>query len=90
MNKSELIEVVAEGIGIEQATVKAVLNRALETIADTVTEGDEVQLSGFGVFSRSERAARSGVNPFTKKPFNNPAYHAPKFTPAKAFKESVR
>ena len=90
MNKSALIEAVAAGTGVAQATVKTVLNAALENIVDTVKEGDEVQLSGFGVFSRSERAARSGMNQFTNKPFNNPAYHAPKFTPAKAFKESVR
>ncbi len=90
MNKSELIEEVVHNTGISQKDVKTVLNDALETIVAEVADGVEVQLSGFGKFTRVERAARSGVNSFTKKPFKTPAHHAPKFTPAKDFKSTVR
>ena len=90
MNKSQLIETVAAGTGIAQATVKAVLNGSLDTIADVVSKGDEVQLSGFGKFERVNRVARSGVNSFTGKPFKTKAHGAPKFSPARDFKAAVR
>lgn len=89
MTKTELIGEVAKSTGILQKDVKIALEAAFSNIMETVTEGDDVQLSGFGKFTRVERAARSGTNQFTGKPFKVPAHFAPKFVPARDFKDMV-
>ncbi len=89
MNRSKLIKEVADYTHVLQADVKKVLASICDTIIETVSDGEDVQLSGFGKFIRTKRSARSGKNSFTGKPFSVPAHHAPKFQPSKDFKESV-
>ena len=89
MNKSELIEEVAGDTGVTQINTKVVIEATLEAIAEQVVAGNDVQLSGFGKFSRIDRTGRSGINQFTGKKYSTSAHHALKFEPAKALKERV-
>lgn len=65
MNKTELVKKIAEKAEISQAQAKSVLEATLESIKEALQGGDSVQLIGFGTFSVSERAARTGKNPRT-------------------------
>lgn len=67
MNKSELISAIAEKSGLSKVDSKKALDATLETISEEVKAGGKVVLVGFGTFSVSERSARKGINPRTKK-----------------------
>ena len=60
-----------------------------ETVAETLQNGDKIQLVGFGTFEVAERAARTGKNPQTGKEIKIPASKAPKFKAGKALKDTV-
>jgi nucleoid DNA-binding protein len=59
-------------------------------VADSLVAGQEVYIPGFGKFSVVVRKARTGLNPQTKKKINIPETKVPKFTAAKALKESIK
>lgn len=65
MNKTQLIDAVAEKAGLSKADAKKALDAVLCSITEAVKGGDKVTLVGFGTFSVSERAARTGRNPQT-------------------------
>jgi DNA-binding protein HU-beta len=65
MNKAELIDKIAEDAGINKKQAGAALDSFTDTIAKTLKKGDKVTLVGFGTFSVSKRAARTGRNPQT-------------------------
>ena len=65
MTKTELIAAIAAGAGISKAAAKKALDTTTATIAGAVKKGDKVALVGFGTFSTTKRAARTGVNPAT-------------------------
>jgi nucleoid DNA-binding protein len=67
MNKTELIDAVAEKANASKAAAGAVIGAALEAITEAVAKGESVQFIGFGTFSVQERAARTGRNPQTGK-----------------------
>ena len=89
MNKQELIDAVADSTGESKVATAAALDAILETIARAVTNGDAVQLIGFGSFSVGARAARMGRNPATGAEIHIPAAKTVKFTAGKAFKDAV-
>ena len=89
MNKAELISAAAEQAGLSKKDTEAVVNATLDTIANTLAEGEEVRLVGFGTFEVSERAARTGLNPRTKETIEIAASKAPKFKAGKALKDLV-
>lgn len=65
MNKTEFIDAIASKTGLTKKDAGASLEATLETITEALSKGDSVQFIGFGTFSTSKRAARSGVNPST-------------------------
>lgn len=65
MNKTQLIDAVAAKAGLSKVDAKKALDAVLDSIAEAVKSGDKVALVGFGTFSVSERAARTGRNPQT-------------------------
>jgi DNA-binding protein HU-beta len=79
MNKSELINAIAEKSGLSKVDSKKALDATLETIAEEVKAGGKVVLVGFGTFSVSERSSRKGINPRTKEAIEIPAKKAAKF-----------
>lgn len=89
MTKKELIDVVAEGAGINKKEAKAAIDTLLSTIEDTLLKGDDVVLAGFGTFKVKTRAARNGVNPRTKEPVVIPESKVPTFKPGKALKDKI-
>lgn len=89
MNKSELVASMAEKTGLKKVDVEKVLKAFTETVADELKKGEKIQLVGFGTFEVSERAARVGRNPQTKKEIQIPASKAPKFKAGKALKDSL-
>jgi len=64
MNKRDLIDAISGRLGDKKSATEAV-NAVLETIQSTVANGDKVAITGFGVFEKSQRAARAGRNPAT-------------------------
>jgi DNA-binding protein HU-beta len=79
MNKSELISAIADKSGLSKVDAKKALDATLDTISAEVKSGGKVVLVGFGTFSVSERSARKGINPRTKKSINIPAKKTAKF-----------
>jgi len=89
VNKSELIEAIAEHADLPKSSVSKVLEGFLETVTSTLTSGEEIALVGFGTFSVKERPERQGRNPATGEPITIAAARVPNFRPGKALKESV-
>ncbi len=90
MNKSQLVESVAEHTQLAKTHIEETLNAALDIIKKSVKKGDDVTLVGFGTFTKSKRKARTGRNPQTGKEIKIPAMTVPRFRPGKEFKETVR
>ncbi|HNU84947.1 MAG: HU family DNA-binding protein [Pseudomonadota bacterium] len=89
MNKGQLVEVVAKALGSKSAAEKAI-NATLKAVTDALKKGDKVTLVGFGTFSVTKRAARTGRNPQTGKEIKIKAKKVPKFTAGKALKDTIR
>ena len=67
MNKTELVEKIAEGSGLTKVDAKKALEATIAAIKEGLIAGDKFSLVGFGTFSISERPAREGINPATKE-----------------------
>lgn len=89
MNKTDLINKVADASEISKKDATKAVDSVFESISDALKEGDKVQLIGFGNFEVRERSARKGRNPQTGDEIEIPASKAPTFKPGKALKDSV-
>ena len=89
MNKTELIAVAAQAVGMTKKDTERVLNAALDAITAALVNGDKVQLSGFGTFELKDREARVGRNPHTKESVEIPATTVPVFKASKVLKDTV-
>ncbi|MFP3873608.1 MAG: HU family DNA-binding protein [Thiohalophilus sp.] len=89
MNKAELIDAVAEGADISKAAATRAVDTMFDRIADSLKQGDQVTLVGFGTFSVKDRAARTGRNPRTGEPIQIAASRVPGFKAGKALKDAV-
>ena len=89
MNKSELIERMASDADISKAAAELALESFTTSVQSTLKKGGTVTLVGFGSWSVTKRAARTGRNPKTGESIKIKARKAPKFTPGKAFKEAL-
>ena len=89
MNKSELIDSMSDKSGLSKKDAGKALEALINSVVETVSRNEKVQLIGFGTFEARERSARTGLNPQTKKPINIPATTAPVFKAGKVFKEAV-
>ncbi|MCK8515515.1 HU family DNA-binding protein [Methylonatrum kenyense] len=89
MNKSELIEAVAQSADLSKASATRAVDAVLESITGALKENDTVSLVGFGTFTVRERAARSGRNPRTGETIKIPASKVPGFKAGKALKDAV-
>jgi DNA-binding protein HU-beta len=89
MNKQELIDAVAGSTGESKAATGETIDAVLDAVTHAVTEGNAVQLIGFGSFSMGARSARVGRNPATGAEIQIPAAKTVKFTAGKAFKDAV-
>ena len=89
MNKSELIEAVAESADIPKAVATRALDAMVESVTDSLKKGESVSLVGFGTFTIKERAARTGRNPQTGQPIEISAAKVPSFKAGKSLKHGV-
>jgi DNA-binding protein HU-beta len=79
MNKAQLISDIAERSGLSKVDSKKALEAFLGSVASTLKAGDKIALVGFGSFSVVNKAARTGINPATKKPIKIAAKKVVKF-----------
>jgi DNA-binding protein HU-beta len=89
MNKSELIDQIAEAAEISKAAAGRALDATVAAVKETLKNGDTVSLIGFGTFYVGERAARTGRNPRTGKALKIKAAKVPKFRAGKGLKDAV-
>ena len=89
MNKTELIDAMAEAADISKAEAGRALDGMIDAITGAVKSNDTVSIIGFGTFALSERAARKGRNPKTGEEIQIKASKSPKFKAGKAFKDAV-
>ena len=90
MNKSELIDAIAKDAEITKVAAKKALESFIENVTNTLKKKDgKVALVGFGTFSVTERAARTGINPATKQPIKIEAKKVAKFKPGAELADAV-
>lgn len=90
MNKTELINVVAERTGATKKDTEAVINAFTETVTEALANGDKVQIVGFGTFETRHRAARTARNIQTGEVVQVPEKRVPAFKAGSKLKEVVR
>ena len=90
MKKQDFIKAVANSAGLSQDAVSKALGSMINTITSELKKGGEVNITGFGAFKISARAARNGVNPRTQQAIKIPAMNSPVFRAGKTLKEAVR
>ena len=89
MNKADLIAaIVAKGI-LSHRDAETAIDEALEIMEEALAKGEAVKLSGFGIFEKKERAARTGTNPSTGAKIEIPASNFVVFKPSKSLKEKL-
>lgn len=89
MNKTELIEKIAEGAELSKADSKKAVDAAIEAIKGALAGGDTVSIVGFGTFSVTERGAREGINPRTKEKIQIAAKKTVKFKAGAGLADAV-
>lgn len=89
MNKQELIEQIANEAGISKAAAAKVIDAFTGSVTAALKKGENVTLIGFGTFTVSERAARTGRNPQTGKELKIAARKAPAFRAGKVLKDAL-
>ena len=89
MNKTELIDAVADAADLSKADAGRAVDAVVDTITGALKDGDSVTLVGFGTFLVRARAARTGRNPQTGATIEIKAANAPAFKAGKALKDAV-
>ncbi len=89
MTKTELIAAITEKAGLSKADASKALAATLESVTEALKTEEKVALIGFGTFSVSLRAARTGKNPQTGQPLAIPASKAAKFKVGQQLKDAV-
>jgi DNA-binding protein HU-beta len=89
VNKAELIDAIAVRLGADKRAANNAVEAVLDTITRAVATGEKVAITGFGVFEKQVRKARTGRNPQTGAVVKIKATSVPKFRPASTFKEVV-
>lgn len=90
MNKAAIVDAVHEKMGSSKADAERIVDTVINCIIDTLKRGEEVSISGLGIFSVKDRAARTARNPRTGESVQVPAMKVPKFRAAKALKDAVK
>ena len=89
MNKSDLVDAIADSAGLSKADAGRALDALVDTVTGALKSGDAVSLVGFGTFSVRDRAARTGRNPRTGETIKIAASKNPAFKAGKALKDAV-
>lgn len=89
MTRNDLVEFIASKAGLTKADAGRALEATLEGIKTGLKKEGKVSLVGFGTFAAKKRAARSGINPLTKKPLNIPAKTVATFKAGSKLKDAL-
>jgi DNA-binding protein HU-beta len=89
VNRAELIDAIRNRLGVEKRTAENAVDAVLDTIQRAVAQGEKVAITGFGVFEKVDRAARTGRNPRTGEAVKVKKTSVPKFRPGSQFKGVV-
>jgi DNA-binding protein HU-beta len=89
VNRADLIDSIRDRLGADKKTAEAAVDAVLDTIQRAVATGERVAITGFGVFEKVERAARTGRNPRTGETVKVKKTSVPKFRPGTQFKGVV-
>ena len=90
MNKAEIIKAIAISASLTQVASERAVTGFVDAVKDCLKDGESVVLAGFGTFSVSKRAARTGRNPQTGKSIKIPAKNVVKFKVGSNLAESVK
>jgi DNA-binding protein HU-beta len=90
MTKADIVNEISEKTGIEKMTVQATVEAFMKTIRNSMIEGKNVYLRGFGTFVVKKRAEKIGRNISKNTTVVIPAHYIPAFKPAKTFSERVK
>jgi DNA-binding protein HU-beta len=90
MNKSDLIDAMAEAADVSKSAAGRALDALTDSIALALKNGETVSILGFGTFSVKERSARTGRNPRTGATIEIAASKTPSFKAGKALKDAVQ
>jgi len=90
VNKSQLVDTIANETDLSKKEVTAVLESLLDTLTEEMRKGNKITLTGFGTFRTAKRAARQGRNPQTGETIQIAATTLPKFKAGKGLKEAVK
>jgi DNA-binding protein HU-beta len=90
MNKADIINKVHDTLGGTKADAERAVETMIDSIVDSLKDGNEVSIAGLGIFSAKMRNARTARNPRTGEPIEVPAMRVPKFRAAKALKDAVK
>ena len=90
MNKTELVNAIAEKADLTKVQAKAALEATLVSIAEALAAGDKVALIGFGTFAVTEKGERTGINPRTKETIKIAARKVVKFKAGAELDEKVK
>ena len=89
MTKADLVKIISESTGIIRKDVGVVVDSLLQSIKDILTEGNHIEIRGFGTFKLKTRKPRVGRNPKTDEKVPVPARTVPTFKFSREFKNSV-
>lgn len=89
-SKKDLVERVVADTNLTKKSAEAAVNAVFAEISDTLKDGGELSVAGFGKFEVKTRAARTGVNPATKEKIEIPETKVPAFKAGKALKDAVK
>lgn len=90
MNKAGIIDEVHKTLGGTKAEAERAVDAMINSVVESLKQGEEVSIAGLGIFSTKMRASRTARNPRTGESIEVPAQRVPKFRPAKALKEEVK
>jgi integration host factor subunit beta len=89
MTKADLVESIAQTTGLSKKDTNVVVNGILENISRALSDGDKVELRGFGSFKVKQRRSRRARNPRTGNPVDVPAKLIPYFKASNELKDKV-
>jgi len=89
VNKNDLVQKLAERTGLSKMDAQKAVDGVFEVVTEALKEGDEVRVTGFGVFVVSSRAGGKGRNPQTGEEITIKASKAPRFRPGKPLKDAL-
>lgn len=89
MNKSELIDSIAQNSGLTKTDSAKALDAFITSVSSALKSGNDIRLVGFGTFSTSKRSATTAINPRTRQTVKVPARNVAKFKAGKALQDVV-